>query len=106
MRAVLSQPRVPQNKTSIWGLQEEQHNRITVIVRHNKTYTGGGVGDSGYRLAREAPDSDRRGDGNGRDAPALGHAAVQKAGFGTRNNEGLAGVDGVLVSNGGKELGA
>lgn len=42
------------------------------------------MGDSGYWLTREAPDSDRRGEGNGRDAPALGCAAVQEAGFGTR----------------------
>ncbi len=106
MRAVLNQPRMPQNKTSIRGLHEEQHNRLVVIARHNKTYTGGGVGDSGYRLTREAPDSDRRGEGNGRNAPALGRATVQKAGFSARINKSFAGVNGVLISDGGRELGA
>ncbi|RXN29962.1 hypothetical protein ROHU_018106 [Labeo rohita] len=86
MRAVLNQPRVPQNKTSMWGLQEKQHNRLTVIARHNQTYTGGGMGDGGYRLTGETPDSDRRGEGNGRYAPAHGRAAIQKAGFSARIN--------------------
>ncbi len=57
-------------------------------------------------MTREAPDSDRRGEGNGRDAPAHGRATVQKAGFGTRINQSLAGVDRVLVSDFGRELGA
>ncbi len=77
-----------------------------MIAGHNKTYTGGGVGDSSYRLTREAPDSNRRGERNGRNAPALGRATVQKAGFGSRINKNFAGVDGVLVSDGGRELGA
>ncbi len=106
LRVVLVQPRVPQNKTSIGRLNEEQHNRLTVIAGHNKTYTGSGVGDSSYRLTREAPDSNRRGERNGRNAPALGRATVQKAGFGSWINKSFAGVDGVLVSDGGRELGA
>ncbi|KAL1252677.1 hypothetical protein QQF64_017370 [Cirrhinus molitorella] len=105
MRAMLNQPWVPQNKTSMRGRQEEQHNRLTMIARHNKTYTGGGVGNGGYRLAREAPDSDRRGEGNGRDAPTLGCAVVRKTGFGTRIYQGFAGVDRILVGDGGRKLG-
>ncbi len=64
------------------------------------------MGDGSYRLAREAPDCDRRGKGNGRNAPALGRAIVQIAGFGARINDSFAGVDEVLVSDGGRELGA
>ncbi len=62
------------------------------------------MGDSSYRLAREAPDIDRRGKGNGRNASALGRAIVQKACFGARINNSFAGVGGVLVSEGGREL--
>lgn len=64
---------------------------------------GDDVGDGGYRLARKTPDSDRRGEGNGRDAPALCTAAVQEVGFGARVNQGLTGVDGILISDSGRE---
>ncbi len=46
------------------------------------------------------------GEENGSINPALGRVTVQKAGFGARINKSFAGVDGVLVSDGGRELGA